>query len=81
LSYVRVEEVVDHDRLLLMVVPVATSTIVIADQRNSISTNPHVLGWNAERGYPSTTFVVRASEFGQDVAARITCGGVYLLGL
>jgi hypothetical protein len=34
MSYIGVEEVVDHDHLLLVVVLKANSTIVVADQRS-----------------------------------------------
>jgi hypothetical protein len=62
---VDVEEVVDHDSLLLVVVPVATSTssqpISAAATATAPPSSPHVRGWNAARGCASTMHTTRDS--------------------
>jgi hypothetical protein len=41
--------------------------------------SPHVQGWNVARGCTSTTCVARVSEFDREEAARVLCGGVYIV--
>jgi hypothetical protein len=66
-SCVGVERVVDHDRLLLMVVLAATAVAPLW--------SPHVQGWNVARGCASTTRATRASEFSREVATdRVSHG-------